>query len=223
MSFQKILFGFLLAGTLCGTAYIVPVSANESTAPVDTAKKSLIVTDLKPSDLRIFGDKTNPKTIYVFSSLSCSHCAVFHQQVWPELLKNFIEPNKAKLIYVDMPYDPRAMTGALYARCIAPQNYEAFMEKMFTHQQEVLYAEKPRKMIAEFAGATGENEQTIEACVSNEALRKQIMQQRNNLSELYVVQATPTIVVLNQQVPERITGTDTSVILRDVQKKLEEK
>ena len=155
--------------------------------------------------------------------MSCSHCAVFHQQVLPELLKNFVETNQAKLIYVDMPYDPRAMTGALYGRCIDPKNYESFLEKMFTHQQELTYAEKPRKLIATFAGETAENEQAIEACVSNMALRKKIMQQRNNLSELYVVRATPTIVVLNQQTPTKIIGTDTAVILKDVQKKLEEK
>ena len=223
MRFQKALYGILLTGVICGVWQIKPVFAVETNAQDNTAPTSLIATDLKPFDLRIFGDKNNPKTIYVFSSMSCSHCAVFHQQVWPELLKNFVATNQAKLIYVDMPYDSRAMTGAIYARCIPPQNYEAFMEKMFTHQKELAYAEKPRKIIAEFAGVNAENEQTIEACVSNEALRKQIMQQRNNLSELYVVRATPTIVVLNQQVPERIVGTDTAIILRDVQKKLEGK
>lgn len=220
MIFQKTVQIICMLG-FCFVSVSAFSALNEQTVQKEIS--SLIVPDLTPKDLRIFGNKNNPKTIYVFSSLSCSHCAVFHQNIWKELLEKFIKTDQAKLVYVDMPYDSRAITGAVYARCIDPQNYEAFMEKMFAHQKDLMYSEKPRQLIAEFAGVNQENEGKIETCVADEALRKTIIQQRNNLSDLYVVRATPTIVVVNRQAPERIIGTDKAVILRDVQKKLEEK
>lgn len=222
MAFRKIISVCALSGILLFCA--VETLAGEQVSPDQISNAgSLIVPNLKPDDLRVFGNEKNASTIYVFSSLTCSHCAVFHRTVMPELLKEFVLTGKARLIYVDMPYDSQAITGTLYSRCIPPQEFESFIDKMFTHRTDLMYASKPRQMIAEFAGENDQNRQQIEDCVSNTALKKKIIEQRNNLSELYVVRATPTVVVVNRQRPKNFEGTDKAVILRDIHQFLEEK
>lgn len=189
----------------------------------DTQNTSLLQQNLQPSDLRIYGDKTAPKTIYLFSSLSCPHCGVFHNEVFPDLIERFVKTKQAKLVIVDMPYDTKAITGTLYSRCVSPKNYDAFIDRMYENIANLTYAENPRAMMEGFALELGENENALDVCVGNDLLRRKIMDQRNNLSNLYLVRAMPTLVVVNSKSPLRVEGTDKSVILRDIQNKLEEK
>ena len=187
------------------------------------AESTLLHSGLKPTDLRVFGSKDNSNIIYVFSSLSCPHCTIFHKDIMPTLLDNFVKTNKAKLVYVEMPYDAKAMTGTLYSRCLKTKNYETFMDKMF-HNQKVWYNnEKPRQMMLKYALDLGEDKDSLEACVSDVQLRKTITNQRNNLSELYNVTGMPSVVVVNKQSHKKFIGTDKDVIIKGIQSKLEAK
>lgn len=219
MTYLKHLFLILCVAGLVQTA-----SAQEQTAPVaPQTNEAGLNLNLRPNELRVYGDKSVSKTIYLFSSLSCPHCAVFHNEVFPELIERFIKTKQAKLIIVDMPYDPKAITGTLYSRCVSPKNYDAFIDRMYENLANLTYADKPRSMMAGFALELGENEDALDVCVGNDLLRHKIMDQRNNLSSLYVVKAMPTVVVVDNKGPFRVEGTDKSVILRDIQNKLEGK
>ena len=47
---------------------------------------------------RIYEGKSDSKiTILVFESLTCSHCATFHKEIYPEIKKNFIDKGFVKL------------------------------------------------------------------------------------------------------------------------------
>ena len=183
--------------------------------------ETLLNSDLKPSDLRVFGDKKNSNIIYVFSSLSCPHCTIFHKEIMPELLDKFVKTNQAKVVYVEMPYDAKAMTGTLYSRCLKTKNYETFMDKMFQNQNVWWNDEKPRQTMLNYALDLGENKETLEVCVSNVQLRKTITSQRNNLSELYDVTGMPTVVVVNKHSHKKFVGLDKNIILKGIQSKLE--
>lgn len=188
-----------------------------------TLSGTLLNSDLKPTDLRVFGHKDNSNIIYVFSSLSCPHCTIFHKKVMPELLNDFVKTNQAKLVYVEMPYDAKAMTGTLYSRCLNTNNYEMFMDKMFQNQDVWWNDAKPRQVMLNYALDLGENKEALESCVANVQLRKTITNQRNNLSELYNITGMPSVVVVTKQSHKKFIGTDKEVILRGIQSKLEVK
>ena len=141
----------------------------------------------------------------------------------PQLLADFVKTNKAKLVYVEMPYDAKAMTGTLYSRCLKTNHYEAFMDKMFQTQEEWFNNEKPRQMMLKYALDLGEDKETLEACVSDVQLRKIITSQRNNLADLYNVTGMPSVVVVTNQSHKKFIGTDKDVILKGIQSKLEVK
>lgn len=185
--------------------------------------KSLLNDDLSPMDLRVFGNKESKKIIYVFSSLSCPHCTIFHKEVMPELLNEYVQTGKAKLVYVEMPYDSKAMTGTVYSRCVTTKNYEAFMDKMFDTQDFWFNDERPRQIMLNFALELGEDKDALEACVINAELRKVITSQRNNLAELYNVTGMPSVVIVDEQSHRKFTGVDKDTIFKGIQSKLEVK
>ena len=56
-------------------------------------------------------------TIIEYASLTCSHCAAFHHDTYPELKKRYIDTGKVRFILREFPLDPLATAGFMLARC----------------------------------------------------------------------------------------------------------
>ena len=177
--------------------------------------------DIKPTDLRVYGDKTNPTTIYVFSSLTCPHCSVFHSEIMPDIKKNYIDTGKAKLIYVDMPGESKGMTGTMISRCIKSEKYDDFMNIMFENQEVWAYSSKPRAVMTRFATMLGGlTEDEVSVCLLNQELKQTILDQRANLSKLYDIIAMPSVVILKDNETKKIQGADKEVIMHELEERL---
>ena len=173
--------------------------------------KPALNADLRPEQLRVYGDG-NPVSLYVFTSYSCPHCAVFHKQVLPELM-TFVEQGQAKITLVEMPYEVRAMTGTALARCLPATEYDSFSDAMFDNQRVWSQSANPKPIITGYAKALGMSDSQINSCLANKALLKKITEQRDNLSGLYGVTGMPTIVAVKDGKKQSFVGTDAPEIL----------
>ena len=61
------------------------------------------ILDVKDNDFYI-GEENAPITIIEYASMSCSHCADFHNDTLAELKKEFIDTGKVKFIFRDFPF-----------------------------------------------------------------------------------------------------------------------
>lgn len=179
---------------------------------------------LKPTDLRQYGSENAGATLYLFSSLSCPHCSVFHEEITPVLLSEFVEKDKAKLVLVDMPFDPRSMTGTMLSRCLPVDQYEKFMDTMFQNQAMWMNAHNPRDLITGYAKLLGLTDQKINQCLADQKLNKTITSQRDNLSRLYNVRGMPSLVLVRAgKDPVLMIGSDKQVILDKLRTELGDK
>ena len=65
---------------------------------------------------RIISGNENAKiTIIAYESLTCSHCATFHKDVYPQLKKEYIDTGLAKLEFRHFPLDVAAFNAAKIA------------------------------------------------------------------------------------------------------------
>ena len=72
----------------------------------------------------VLGDKNAPVTIVEFSDYECPFCKRHFDQTLPELIKNYIDTGKVKLVYRDFPlsfHDPMATKEAVAANCAREQ------------------------------------------------------------------------------------------------------
>lgn len=173
----------------------------------------------KPEDLRIYGDK-KPTTVYLFSSLTCPHCAVFHKEIMPQLLSEYVDAGKIQLIYVEMPYDAAAMTGSMLSRCVDPEHYEQFMQVMFENQATWAGAKNAREIMTNYAKLLGLSKEKADACLANVDLRKTILKQRTNLSKLYSVRSMPSVVIVKDNQHKLIIGTDKDAIFEAIDQRI---
>ena len=61
---------------------------------------------------------TNAKVeILIYESLTCSHCATFHKEIYPDLKKNFIDKGLVKIQFKSFPLDIAALNASKIALC----------------------------------------------------------------------------------------------------------
>ena len=87
----------------------------------------------------VLGDKDAPVTIVEFSDYECPFCKRHFDQTLPQIIKDYIDTGKVKLVYRDFPlsfHDPMATKEAVAANCAREQGgdekYFEFHDEMFT-------------------------------------------------------------------------------------------
>ena len=67
--------------------------------------------------------KSNAKvTVKVFSSLTCPHCANFHNKIFNQLKKEFIDKGLVKFEHHAFPLDLAALNAEIIVRCHIDKN-----------------------------------------------------------------------------------------------------
>ena len=87
------------------------------------------------------GDKDAPVTIVEFSDYECPFCGRHYQETYPQIVSQYINSGKAKLVFKDFPlsFHPQAQKAAETARCFGEQKgndgYWKMHDKLFENQQ----------------------------------------------------------------------------------------
>lgn len=154
---------------------------------------------LFPDD-RVLGDSDAPVTIIEYSSLTCSHCAAFHQDTLPQIKETWIDEGKAKLVYRHFPLDGLALRAAAVANCIEGERHFSFLDILFKSQRRWAKASDPIKAIGQMARLAGLSKDKFETCVNDQAEMDRILARRQDGAQTYGVQSTPTLIINGQKV-----------------------
>lgn len=166
-------------------------SGAENASVISSASELLAVSE---TDI-VIGDASAPVTIIEYSSLSCPHCAHFHNEVLPALAKKYIDEGKLRLAIRPFPLNAPALKGALLVAC-APDDLKAqFVKVLFETQTQWAFTESfltPLKQIAAVGGVSAE---TFDACMADKAKEDAILAQQQIASDLLKINSTPTFFI----------------------------
>ncbi len=168
----------------------------------------------------IYGDPAAPVTIVEYASLTCNHCAAFHNGVLPEIKKNYIDTGKVRLVFRDFPLDGLAMAGAMLARCAPDNRGQAILNVMFRQQATWVMSDRPIEPLTSYAKLAGMNEDDVNACLENENIMTAIREGQETASNLYKIGSTPTFFIDDVKV-EGNRGYE--FMAQIIEEKLEEK
>jgi protein-disulfide isomerase len=82
------------------------------------------------------GDRDAPNTLVEYASLSCVHCANFHNKELPAIKSQLIDKGKLKYIYKDFPLDLPAMLVAMVSNCYTGSQYFEILKSLFRKQKK---------------------------------------------------------------------------------------
>ena len=146
------------------------------------------------------GNKDAKITIIAFESLTCSHCANFHKNVYPELKKEYLDTGLAKIEFRHFPLDIAAFNASKVAQCNNDGNSD-ILESLYLNQQKWVKGstvEEANKNLQLFLKSEGFNVD-FESCVSNKNIEDFVLNDRIDGAKNFKIQATPTIIINNKK------------------------
>ncbi len=159
------------------------------TVPIDQLMAENALPDIA------LGKADAPVTIIEYASMTCSHCAAFYAQTFPELKSKYIDTGKVRFILREFPLDPLATAGFMLARCSGPDKRNAMVDLLFAQQKNWAFTEKPIEALANIVKQTGMTQEAFEACLKDQALYEKVNDVRNRASEKFSINATPTFFI----------------------------
>ena len=149
-----------------------------------------------PADMEMaLGRDDAPVTIIEYASLSCTHCAKFHEQTLPTLQEKYIDAGKVRLVFREFPLEQTAFWASIMARCAGTKRYFAFVNMFFKKQQNWYSAKDPFQALVKIARLGGLSASAIKACSEDKALGDGILQTRLDGEQQHEVTSTPTFLI----------------------------
>ena len=150
---------------------------------------------------RIVSGNQNAKiTIIAYESLTCSHCANFHKDVYPSLKKDFIDKGLVKIEFRHFPLDIAALNASKISLCKQDQSLE-ILEKLYSNQQAWIKGkeiEDVNNNLKEFLKNAG-FDIDFEKCINNKEIEDHVLNDRIEGTKNFKVNSTPTIIINNEK------------------------
>lgn len=155
---------------------------------------------------RHLGKDTAPLTLYEFSSFGCYHCADFHLNTLPKIMKEYVDTGLLKVVFEPFPLDKRSMQAAMISECIPDDKYYQFVELVFKKQREWSLSSKGEQILSQYAALSGINDAKVKACLSDDNIAKNIISDRQYAMDELGIQGTPSFVIAQDGVREVLYG-----------------
>lgn len=161
---------------------------------------------MKPGPLPelVMGDAAAPITVVEYASMTCGHCAAFHNNVLPKLKEKYIETGKVRMILREFPIDNLAAIAAMVARCSGGSKAVPLIAAMFAKQEEWAFVRPdPRPALFKIVQQAGFTQESYEKCITDQKLLDDIVAIRERAAETFGVDATPAFFINGK----RLTGS----------------
>jgi len=149
---------------------------------------------------RSIGSPDAPVTVIEYFSLTCPHCASFHNDVYGDLKQKYMDTGKVRFVYREFPRDGVDLRAGMMARCADPRRYAGLVKVLFKNQPNWTRSNDPVGELAKIGRLAGIDDATFESCMASEDLANGLLAARQNASTLGV-QSTPTFEIDGQLYP----------------------
>jgi len=173
--------------------------------------------DLLKKKLITIGMDSAPVKIKIFSSLTCPHCASFHINIISKIKKKYVSSNIVQLIFIDFPLDQAAFNASKILHCIDQNKQINFLDDIYKNQDVWTAGTKIEEInnnLKDIVKNLGISSFDIDACLNNEAITDNILNDRINGHKKYSINSTPTIIINEKKF-------EGSVTFENIQEKIE--
>ena len=142
------------------------------------------------------GEKNAKITIIAYESLTCGHCADFHENVYPSLKKDFIEKGLVRIEFRHFPLDIAAFNASKIGQCNNDGNAD-LLNILFLGQKKWARGKTPEEAtiyLKKFLKDEGVNID-FEKCLNDKNIEDYVLNDRIEGVKKFKVNATPTIII----------------------------
>lgn len=186
--------GVLLAAAALPSLLSWPAVAQRREGPAEIPVADLMA----PGDLPelVIGSPEAKVTIVEYASMTCGHCANFHNKIFPELKAKYVDTGKVKFVFREFPLDNLAAAASMLARCAGGDRSHALVSVLFAKQEQWAFVrDNPVPKLFEIARQAGFTQESFDKCLTDQALLDKLIAGRTRASEKFGVSSTPTFFI----------------------------
>ncbi|MDI7861398.1 DsbA family protein [Rhizobiaceae bacterium n13] len=160
---------------------------------------------LKPGALpdMAVGKEDAPVQIIEYMSMTCPHCAHFHNTTFDPIKEKYVDTGKVRFIIREFPFDPRAAAAFMLARCnpskpaelSTADTYFPMVSMLMKQQEQWAAAEDGRAALLQMSKLAGFTQESFEACLTNQKLLDDVNSVRDRGAKEFGVNSTPTFLI----------------------------
>tara|TARA_Y100001958_G_C21115015_1_gene460848 strand:- start:80 stop:673 length:594 start_codon:yes stop_codon:yes gene_type:complete len=158
-------------------------------------------------DVLKIGNENARITVKVFSSLTCPHCASFHENIFEDLKKEYIDKNKVKFEHHAFPLDLAALNAEKIVRCASnPDAKFQLLTKIYKKQKKWAVGSdisKINELLVKIGSDSNINENKLKTCLENEKTQELILNERIKAQKEYNIKSTPTIYINDKKYEDK--------------------
>jgi protein-disulfide isomerase len=144
----------------------------------------------------VLGKEDAPITVVEYASMTCGHCANFHNKVFPALKEKYIDSGKVRFVMREFPLDKLAVAAAMLARCAGGEKTFPMISALFAKQDEWAFVRSnPVPELFKLAKQAGFTQESFDKCLTDQALMDDIVKIRGRAADTFGVGSTPTFFI----------------------------
>ena len=134
--------------------------------------------------------------LIVFESLTCSHCADFHKNIYPSLKEEFINKGHVSIEFKNFPLDMAALNASKIAHCKNNGKSE-ILHYLFENQSQWVKGNSITDLNKNLKNLMDKSEFKLnfDQCLNNKEIEDFILEDRINGTKKYKIEATPTLII----------------------------
>ena len=173
------------------------------------AKAQAQSNDPRRSD-RSIGSADAKVTVQEFFSLTCTHCAAFQKETFPQVKEKLIDTGRIRYVWRDFPLDQIALMAAMVARALPPERYEPFITALLTTQDRWVFNRNvnPTDELAKMAALAGMSRTVFDGTIRDDGLKQWILSQQDDAEKKSGVNSTPTFIMNGKSTPGAVSYDD---------------
>ncbi|MBW9064037.1 DsbA family protein [Rhizobium herbae] len=145
------------------------------------------------------GKADAPVTIVEYMSMTCPHCAAFHNKTFDAIKTKYVDSGKVRFVVREFPFDPRAAAAFMLARCAPEGQYFPMVSMLFKQQETWAAAPNGRDALLQMSKLAGFTQESFEACLTNQKLLDDVNATMQKGAKDFNVQSTPTFFINGKQ------------------------
>ena len=148
----------------------------------------------------VSGNENSKITIIAYESLTCSHCANFHKEIYPKLKEDFIDKGLVKIEFRNFPLDVAAFNAAKIAQCNSNLGLE-ILETLYTNQNfwvKGTTIEELNNNLKTLIKKKG-FDIDFDKCITDKEIEDFVLNDRIEGVKNFKVNSTPTIIINNKK------------------------
>ena len=187
-------------------------AAPGQTAPAETPRVQVLLdadSDPRMAD-RTLGSPDAKVVVTEWFSLTCTHCAAFQKDTFPQVREKLIDTGRVRYVWRDYPLDQVALTAAMVARALPPERYEPFISALLASQDRWAFARgvNATEELAKLAALAGMSRDTFLLTVGDGKLKQAILAAQEAAEKKSKVTSTPSFIINDKLVAGAVPYAD---------------